>query len=75
MLVRNIAQLAVYKTDKNTEALPLACLRGLFTEKASDIIYIIVERKLYGIICLEDILYHSDRNRVQINKRDRKSVV
>ena len=59
MLKRDISELAVYRIEEEKETLQLECLRSLYIEKASEIIYIIRNDRLYGIICLGDILHHS----------------
>lgn len=59
MLKRDISELAVYRVEEEKEILPLECLRSLYLEKASEIIYITRNDKLYGIICLGDVIRHS----------------
>ena len=68
MLKRDITQLAIYQSEEEIETLPLACIRSLFLEKTSEIIYIIKDKKLYGIVCLGDILRHSQNGEIKINK-------
>lgn len=68
MFRRNISQLAIYQIEKDVAAIPLSKLQALFLTYGSDIIYITKKKKLYGIICLGDILHHSEEGNVQINR-------
>lgn len=68
MIKRDIGQLAIYQLEKRTEMLSLACLRDLYLQQTSEIIYIVLNKKLYGIICLEDVLHHSENGNVRINQ-------
>lgn len=68
MLKRSIKQLAVYTTEKEEETISFAELHGLYLQKTSEIIYIVKEKKLYGIVCLREALYHNTSGRVKINK-------
>lgn len=56
MVKRDITQLAVYELNEETEQLPLACLCTLYLEKTSEVIYITKNKKLYGIICQQEVL-------------------
>lgn len=69
MVKRDITQLAVYEIGEDAETLPLECLRSLYLEKTSEIIYITKEKKLYGIICMGEVLYGRKQNAmVKINR-------
>lgn len=69
MIKREISQLAVYRIKNETEALSLSCLQNLYMEKTSEIVYIIKENRLYGIVSMGDILHHRDsEGGVKINK-------
>lgn len=68
MLKRSVHQLAVYEIDKDMDTIQFACLRQLFLEKTSEIIYIIKEKKLYGIICMGEVLNSDHDGNVCINK-------
>lgn len=68
MQKRDIGQLALYHIEEAVEVLPLICLRKLYLEKTSEIVYIIKDNKLYGIISLGDVLNHSRNGKVKINK-------
>lgn len=69
MIKREITELAVYETGEDVETLPLECLRSLYLEKTSEIIYITKEKKLYGIICMGEVLYGRKQNAiVKINR-------
>lgn len=69
MIKRDISQLTVYSIEEETETLPLGCLRRLYLEKTSEIIYVTKEGKLYGIICMGEVLYgHKQNAEVRINR-------
>lgn len=69
MLKRDISQLAVVEVNGETETLPLERLRRLYLEKTSEIIYVTKDKKLYGIICMGEVLYeHRLNSKVRINK-------
>lgn len=69
MIKRNIAQLAIYQIDREEDTIPLERLRNLYVEKTSEIIYIIKDKKLYGIVCMGEVLYgHKKNAEVKINK-------
>lgn len=68
MIKRGIDQLAEYVINKETEEVSLSCLHRLYLEKASEIVYIIKDKKLYGIVCLGDVLRCGVSKTVRINK-------
>lgn len=68
MLVREYGQLAVYEIKNSIETVPLRLVRELIEQKGSDIVYVLKDNKLYGIICLGEIL-RSDNEKVPINKK------
>lgn len=69
MIKRELSQLAIYSVDQELEMLPLKCLRELYLEKTSDIIYIVKGKRLYGIICMEQVLYGQKGNTlVKVNR-------
>lgn len=68
MIKRDVTQLAIYQTQEELETIPLADLHNLYIEKTSEIIYITKRKKLYGIVCLEDVLNHTNNGVVRINK-------
>lgn len=67
MKKRELKQLSIYKIVDDAETLPFSCLRDLYKEKPSEIIYITRKNKLYGIVCMGEILC-GDSNMVKINK-------
>lgn len=72
MIKRELAELATYTVDEECETLPLACLRKVYLEKTSEIIYINKGKKLYGIVCMGEVLYGNKQNTlVKINKHFR----
>lgn len=69
MVKRDISQLAVYAIEEEAETMPLECLKKLYLEKTSEIIYVTMGKRLYGIICMGEVLYGHGRNlEVKINK-------
>lgn len=68
MFKRNISQLAVYQIDEDIATIVFSNLKKMYLDKASDIIYITKGKKLYGIICLGDILHHCEGTNVYINR-------
>lgn len=65
---REWGQLAIYEIDEDKDTLSLDCLYNLFIEKTSDIIYILKDKKLYGIICMTDIIDGAGDEVITINK-------
>lgn len=65
---REVAELAVYQTKEEIDVLLLEKLRNLYINKTSEIIYITKACKLYGIVCLGDILKNVSDGKVKINK-------
>lgn len=57
MVKRDISQLTIYPIDEEVDNLPMKCLRRLYLEKPSEIIYVTMGKKLYGIICMREVLY------------------
>lgn len=68
MLKRDYTQLAIYTIKDNEKEVPIHYLKELFLTKTSEIIYIVRNRKLYGIVCLGDVLHKSYNGKVLINK-------
>lgn len=69
MVKRDITQLAVYEIGEDTETLLLKHLRSLYIEKTSEIIYVTKKKKLYGIVCMGEVLYGRKQNPVvKINR-------
>lgn len=69
MVKRNLSELAVYRIQEDVDMLPMECLRNLYLEKTSEIIYVLKDEKLYGIICMGEALQGYARNgQVRINK-------
>lgn len=54
MVRRNLKQLAVYDTKEELDSVPFDCLRNLYLDKPSEIIYFTKEKKLYGIVCTRE---------------------
>lgn len=69
MIRRELSELAVYSIQEDADTIAFDCLRKFYLEKTSEIIYIIKNEKLYGIICMGEVLYGHIRNeQVRINK-------
>lgn len=68
MLKRNLEELSVYQLAEDMETLQLNSLKHLYLEKPSEIIYVVKEDRLQGIICLGDVGRHSRNGEVKINK-------
>lgn len=69
MVKRSITELAVYHIDEERDILPFECIYNLYLEKTSEIVYIVKDHKLYGIVCMGEILYgHKQNSSVKINK-------
>lgn len=69
MVRRTLDQLAIYQIDKDEEVVLLDSLRHLYIEKTSEIIYIVKNKKLYGIVCMGEVLYgHRQNVEVMIRK-------
>lgn len=56
MIKRDISQLAIYSIEQERETVPFEMLRDLYLNKTSDIVYIVKNKKLYGIICMNEVL-------------------
>lgn len=68
MLKRDLQQLAVYEIDKDVDEISFTSLRSLYMKKTSEIIYIMKDKKLYGIICMKEAFDMSSKGEVHINK-------
>lgn len=68
MIRRDVAQLAVYRIEQEAETLPSAYLENIYLDKPSEIVYIVRDNKLYGIVCLSDVVHHSQNGYVRVNK-------
>lgn len=62
MVKRKITELAVYQIDGDKNEIPIECLRNLYLEKTSEIIYVTKDKKLYGIVCMGQVLYGHRQN-------------
>lgn len=67
MVRRNLSELATYQISENIEVLPIECLKDLYLDKTSEIIYILKHNTLYGIVCIED-LFKTESRIVSVNK-------
>lgn len=69
MVKRELESLAIYEISEDADTLPMACLYNLYKEKPSETIYIVKQGKLYGIVCMGEVIYGDKRNEiVKINK-------
>lgn len=55
MQKRNLSQLAIYEIQESVEILPIQCLKNLYLEKTSEVVYITKDGILYGIVSIEDL--------------------
>lgn len=66
---RDITELAVYETEHEAETVLLENIRNLYFEKTAEIIYITRQKKLYGIVCMGEVLCgHRQNTVIRINK-------
>lgn len=57
MIRRPLEDLAVYELDRATDVIRFVDIRELYKNKTSDIVYLNLEGKLFGILCLGDLLH------------------
>lgn len=74
MLRRELKELALYWITQENESIQLDGLKDLYIDKTSEIVYIIYENKLYGIICMSEIVQYSRNGEVKINRNFTKLV-
>lgn len=63
---RDLTELAVYEMNNDADTLFLETLKPLYMVKTAEIVYVTRENKLYGIVCLGEVL-RSHNGRVKIN--------
>lgn len=69
MVRREFSQLAIYYIDQEMETIPLECLRTLYLNNPSETIYVVKDKKLYGIVAMGNVLYGQRENSVvRINR-------
>lgn len=56
MVKRDMSQLAIYSIEQETETVPFEKLHDIYINKTSEIVYIVKDKKIYGIICMNDVL-------------------
>lgn len=66
---RNIEELAIYELQEETDRIDSSLLLSLYIEKTSDIVYLTLQGKLYGIVCLNDLQNRMEDGIVTINKK------
>ncbi len=64
---RDLAQLAVYEIDNDAVTLPFELLKPLYIKQTSEIIYVLKDNRIYGIVCLGDVL-RQRHGQVRINQ-------
>ncbi len=74
MIKRDITQLAIYYIDVEMETVPFENLYDLYLHKTSEIIYIVKEKKLYGIVGMREVLHTGEDGEVQINKNFKRLI-
>ncbi len=65
---RDLRELAIYELESEVDSVQFQSIRSLFVEKTSDIVYLTFNKRLYGIICLGDLLHHMRDGKVPIVK-------
>ncbi len=69
MVKRGIKELAIYQIEEDKNEIPIECLRNLYLEKTSEIIYVTRDKKLDGIVCMGEVLYdHKQNSEARINR-------
>ena len=63
---RELDELAIYQLESGVDDIDIRLLHDLYVEKTSDIVYLILDDKLYGIICYGDLLHHMHDGVVRI---------
>ena len=63
---RDLLQMIIYEIDNDAATLSMECLKPLYIKKTSEIVYITKNNKIYGIVCLGDVLRHKS-GMVKIN--------
>ena len=56
MKKRNVDELAVYCLNKEKRQVLFDEVRNLFIKRATEVIYFVINQRLYGIVCLGDCL-------------------
>lgn len=64
---RRCTQLAIYEVKDEVKLLSFEIIKELLIKKPSGIVYVMKDGRLYGIICLGDILHRKGKERVTIN--------
>ena len=65
---RKLDELAIYQLESEADDIDIELLHDLYVEKTSDIVYLTLDDKLYGIICYGDLLHHMQNGIVKIVK-------
>lgn len=65
---RELDELAIYKLENEVDDIDIRLLHDLYVEKTSDIVYLTLDDRLYGIICYGDLLHHMHNGVVRIVK-------
>lgn len=65
---RELDELAIYKLESEVDDIDIGLLHDLYVEKTSDIVYLTLDDKLYGIICYGDLLHRMHNGVVRIVK-------
>ncbi len=68
MRQRKREELAIYELKDEADVIRFEAIRNLLVNKTSDIIYLTLNGKLYGILCLGDFLHHMKNGEVPIVK-------
>ena len=68
MRKRELDELAIYKLESEVDDIDIRLLHDLYAERTSDIVYLTLYDKLYGIVCFEDLLHKMHNGIVRITK-------
>lgn len=69
MVKQKFDDLAIYDLNGETQQVLFSEIQNLFVEKNTEIIYFVINQKLYGIICLGDCLRSSNKHYININTK------
>lgn len=68
MLKRDFKQLSVFSVNENTEEVLFESLKNLYMNQTSEVIYVVKDQKLSGIVCIGEILKSKDHQKIAVNK-------
>ncbi len=63
---RTFDECAVYELCGERDAIDFSEIRHLFLEKTADIVYLTLNGRIYGIVCMGDVLHHMKNGKIEI---------